>query len=95
MYKNAARYDHQKLSAVWFKGTLIPGVDPNVARRDGCGATIHWREHGNRNSQFGWEVDHIKPESLGGSDDLSNLQPLHWKNNVAKGDGPLRCEVRV
>lgn len=95
MYVNANRYDHAKLSAVWNKGTIIPGSDPNVVRKDACGATIYWREHGNRNSRFGWEVDHIKPESHGGSDDLWNLQPLHWQNNVAKGDGPLRCDVRV
>jgi len=32
------------------------------------------------------EIDHIKPVSLGGTDDLRNLQPLHWRNNRYKGD---------
>ena len=34
----------------------------------------------------GWEIDHIKPVARGGSDDLSNLQPLYWETNRNKGD---------
>lgn len=93
-YKNWNRYDHQKLSEVWHKGIAIAGIDPNVARRDACGARIHWADHGNRDSHYGWEVDHVMPEAHGGGDQLHNLQPLHWQNNLAKADGPLRCAVR-
>jgi len=35
---------------------------------------------------MGWEVDHIRPVSHDGGDDLANLQPLQWKNNRCKGD---------
>lgn len=36
---------------------------------------------------------HIIPVDKGGTDDLANLQPLHWDNNAAKGDGSLVCKV--
>jgi hypothetical protein len=46
--------------------------------------------YGDRNSSYGWEVDHINPN---GGDDLSNLRPLQWKNNLEKGEGRLICPV--
>ncbi len=49
-------------------------------------------EYGNTNSDHGWEVDHEKPVARGGSDDLSNLQPLQWDNNRKKSDAyPWSC----
>ena len=33
-------------------------------------------EHGNVNSERGWEVDHVRPVARGGNDELPNLRWL-------------------
>ncbi|HEY4498803.1 MAG TPA: HNH endonuclease signature motif containing protein [Candidatus Paceibacterota bacterium] len=87
--------DHHTLSAIWAKAPVVTGYDMNVYRKDICGAWIAWRDYGNRNSQYGWEVDHVLPVAKGGSDELSNLRPLHWQNNTRKSDGSRARAVSV
>lgn len=79
-------FSEQEKSAVWRKATVIPGYEPRIWRRDTCGASMKWSEYGNTTSNFGWEIDHIKPVAAGGGDDLSNLQALQWANNRYKSD---------
>ena len=35
-------------------------------------------KYGDTSSDYGWEIDHIKPVARGGTDNLNNLQALYW-----------------
>lgn len=85
--------EQEIINAVWQKGAIVAGNDSNRWRKDICGAWIGYGYYGNRNSQYGWEIDHIKAESNYGSDDLNNLRPLHWLNNARKSDGSLIAAI--
>ncbi|MBI2655505.1 HNH endonuclease [Candidatus Woesearchaeota archaeon] len=82
--------EEELIQKVWEKGRVIFGHDPKVWRKDDCEAPIKREEHGNRDSKYGWEIDHINPN---GGDSLSNLRPLQWQNNLHKSDGRLGCIV--
>lgn len=83
-------FTNEMIQAVWEKGFVVSGYDPDIYRKDQCGAWIKRDMYGNRQNSFGWEIDHISP---GGEDILSNLRPLQWQNNVDKSDGRLKCNV--
>ncbi len=82
------KFNDQIVVKVWQKGLAVENNDPRQWRQDQCGAWIRWSHYGNRDSEYGWEIDHINPN---GSDDLSNLRPLQWSNNVDKSDNKLKC----
>ncbi len=80
-----SNYSEAKLNQIWEKATIVNEVEKNVWRKDYAGAWINKDQYG-KETDFGWEVDHAKPESKGGSDDINNLVPLHWRNNRTKSD---------
>jgi len=80
-----AAFTDDVIEAVWSKGRPDPPHPLAAHRRDVCGAPMQRFAHGTEVLD-GWEIDHIKPVSEGGTDDLENLQPLQWENNRHKAD---------
>lgn len=89
---NGRPFAQTTIGAVWRKGRVIATHDSNVWRHDMCGQVMKFDEYGKVNSKFGWEVDHVKPVTRDGTDDIANLQPLQWEDNRRKGDTfPWNC----
>lgn len=79
---------------VWKDGLTVNGYSPNEVRKDACGAFMIYEKYGDRESDFGWEIDHVCPKSLleelgykeDEIDNIDNLRPMHWRNNLSKGN---------
>jgi len=78
-------FSDSKIEKIWSLATIVNEKYKDEWRQDYAGAWIHRSEYG-MESKYGWEVDHKKPIAKGGTDELSNLVPLHWLNNRTKGD---------
>lgn len=52
-------------------------------RQDFAGAWIRRDAYGTH-TQYGWEIDHLRPISKGGTNEIENLTVLHWRNNLRK-----------
>ena len=77
-------FDEFVILAVWKKARIHLFYDADDVREDEHGTLIKYEEYGNRDSKYGWEIDHIVPKALGGGDDLSNLRTLHWRANASR-----------
>jgi 5-methylcytosine-specific restriction endonuclease McrA len=89
--RNGNLFKDDTVGKVWEKGRVIDGENKDKVRKDRCGTKIERSLYG-KIQKAGWEIDHIKPVVEGGSDELSNLQPLFWETNRDKGDTyPWTC----
>ena len=82
------------IDQIWEKAKIVDGYDSTRWRKDFAGAWIKKDQYGIQ-SIYGWEIDHLKPVKLGGRDDISNLNPLHWENNRAKSSNYPRFRTVI
>ena len=85
--------DKDLLDYLWERAFPVEGYDEDKYRHDACGAWIEREKYGDRTSSFGWEIDHIYPQSVLKEknvpkeeiDDRKNMRALNWQNNDSKG----------
>ena len=85
--------EKQKQDA-WNRAMTVEGYDSSRFRKDACGAWIIWDKYGDTDSLYGWQIDHIVPQSMleekGYSqesiDNPVNLRALQHENNNSKSD---------
>ena len=70
----------------WEKARKVESIDPDMFRKDACGAWIKWSEYGNTENPFGWVIDHIFPANRGGMTEEDNIRALQYQNNISKSD---------
>lgn len=70
---------------VWNKARKLRGKDPSKYRKDDEGNVMYYASYG-KTSKMGWEIDHSKPRSKGGTNHLNNLRPLNTIANRKKGN---------
>jgi 5-methylcytosine-specific restriction endonuclease McrA len=73
-----------QINKAWGNAAKLRGKDPDLYRQDSYGNPMYRHSHG-KSSEMGWDVDHITPQSRGGSNATRNLQALNSSVNRGKG----------
>lgn len=89
-----ANFTQEKIDAAWNKAKIVEGQNPDKYRQDSAGAWMQRDKYG-KEENFGWEVDHMFPKSLGGDENVSNIQALQWQNNRMKADNFPRYTTSI
>ena len=74
-----------KKEIAWENAHKVRGRNPDVYRKDDYGNLMYWSSYG-KQSDMGWEIDHIHPKAKGGTDSPRNLQAVQWEENRKKSD---------
>lgn len=77
---------------VWNKMPNVKGKDENY-KRDPYGNVLYKHSYG-KDTKMGWNIDHIKPKSKGGSDCLVNLQALQTSKNKSLGNKLIKRRIK-
>ena len=76
--RNSKRNKELDVSAIWVRGLVIKGLDPDVYRMDDLGRWMCFADYGDRVSHFGWEAHRRESSELDGDAADDGLRPRNW-----------------
>ena len=85
-------YTDEIIQKVWNKAIYIGHNDPNMWRKDKCGAWIGRHHYGEKN-EYGWGILEKPGSTPDNADKTANLIPLQWRNLEASREGKLTCKI--
>jgi hypothetical protein len=83
------------IQKVWEKGIVVMNNDPKYWRKDECGAWMLRSGYGRQESLFSWEINYINPQTQNGGQEIANLRPMQWKNNIHKQGDDTVCVIKA
>lgn len=78
-------YDLGRKLAAWELAGIIPGWDPLLWRIDCDSRIIYWPAYGDRDSDYGWELDHVPANAFAVPGIAQYLRARHWRGNASHG----------
>ncbi|WP_282015596.1 hypothetical protein [Marinifilum flexuosum] len=82
----STNFSEEQEQAVWNKASIPIEDEKDNWRKDCCGAWIKRSAYGDRDDEYGWEIDHAYPASKTEINEMFNLRAMNWKNNKSKDD---------
>jgi hypothetical protein len=76
---------HETIATAWEKARSVEGFDADIFRKDACGAWIQKDMYSQPESMYGWGIDLIFPQTLGGTVTEENIRALNYRNIKSKG----------
>lgn len=83
-------FDEKMVQAVWEQARAMQDRNPDLWRRDQCGAWIHREQYNNGKSEYGWKILKVV---AGESVTVDRLQAFHWSNGFDIANGKAQCRV--
>lgn len=75
----------ETIATAWEKARSVEGFDADIFRKDACGAWIQKDMYSQPESMYGWGIDLILPQTLGGTVTEENIRALNYRNLNSKG----------